>query len=125
MRRPDLALDIGAFAIVVEVGEQQHDEVSCWDETARFAVIAAGFQNPIAAIRARVDTPVACFRRKRLNNGEQTWVAVEGPCALLMTRVESALRELAQRQLAMDDGEQLVITASPAACQEAEASYNI
>ena len=66
----------------------------------------------MAVIRARVDTPVACFRRKRLNIGEPTWVAAEGPLALLMTRVESALRELAQRQLAMDGGWQLVITAA-------------
>ena len=56
---------------------------------------------------------MACFHRKQLNNGEPTWVAVEGPFALLPTRVESALRELAQRQLAMDDGGQLVITAAP------------
>ena len=37
-------------------------------------------------------------------------MAVEGPFALRMTRVESALRELAQRQLAMDNGGQFVIT---------------
>ena len=112
MKLPDLALDFGAFAVVVEVDEQQRDEVSCWDEDTRLAVIAADFQKHIAVIRARADTPVACFRRKRLNNGEPTWVAVEGPLALLMTRVESALRELAQRQLAMDNGGQLVITAA-------------
>ena len=112
MKRPDLALDFGAFAVIVEVDEQQHDEVSCWDVDTRLTVIAADFQKPIAVIRARVDTPVACFRRKRLNNGEPTWVAVEGPFSLLMARVESALRELAQRQLAIDDSEQLVVTAA-------------
>ena len=112
MKRPDLALDFGAFTVVVEVDEQQHDEVSCWDEDTRLAAIATDFQKPIVVIRARVDKPVACFRQKQLNNGKPTWVAVEGPFALLMTRVESTLRELAQRQLAIDDGEQLVITAS-------------
>ena len=84
--------------VVIEVDEFQHDEASCWDENTRLAVIAADFQKPVAVIRLRVDTPTPCFRRKRLSNGEPTWVALADPFGLLMSRAETALRELAQRQ---------------------------
>lgn len=112
MKRPDLALDFGQYAVVVEVDERQHEAIPCWDEDSRLAVIAADFQKPIAVIRLKVDTPVACFRRKRLCTGEPTWVAVDKPFSLMMTRAESALREIAQReQLASEDSEQIFIDA--------------
>ena len=102
LKRPDLALDFGTHVVVIEVDELQHDEASCWDEDTRLAVIAADFQKPVAVIRLRVDTPVPCFRRKRMSNGEPTWVAIEGPFGLIMSRAEVALRELAQRQPCVD-----------------------
>ncbi len=98
MKRPDLALDFGTHVAVIEVDELQHDEASCWDEDTRLAVIAADFQKPVAVIRLRVDTPVPCFRRKRMCNGEPTWAAIEAPFGLLMSRAEVALRELAQQE---------------------------
>ncbi len=102
LKRPDLALDFGTHVVVIEVDEAQHDEASCWDEDTRLAVIAADFQKPVAVIRLRVDTPVPCFRRKRLGNGEPTWVAIEGPFGLIMSRAEVALRELAQQEPCVD-----------------------
>ena len=93
LKRPDLALDFGTHVVVIEVDELQHDEASCWDEDTRLAVIAADFQKPVAVIRLRVDTPVPCFRRKRLSNGEPAWAAIEAPFSLIMSRAEVALRE--------------------------------
>ena len=110
MKRPDMALDFGPYVVVVEVDEWQHDETSCWDEDTRLAVIAADFQKPIAVIRLRVDTPIACFRRKRLSNGEPTWMADQEPFALMMSRAEGVLRALSRR-LPVEDGEQHVVTA--------------
>ena len=99
--------------VVIEVDEAHHDEATCWDEDVRLAVIAADFQKPIAVILLRVDTPVPCFRQKRMSNGEPTWVAIEGPFGLIMSRAEAALRELAQQQpCANGDGvKQFVLTA--------------
>ncbi len=113
LKRPDLALDFGTHVVVIEVDEAQHDEASCWDEDTRLAVIAADFQKPVAVIRLRVDTPVPCFRRKWLCNGEPTWAAIEGPFGLLMSQAEVALCELAQQQPCVyDDGvKQFVLTA--------------
>ena len=88
--------------MVIEVDELQHDEASCWDEDTRLAVIAADFQKPVAVIRLRVDTPVPCFRRKRMSNGEPTWAAIEGPFGLIMSRAEVALREHAQKEPCVD-----------------------
>ena len=72
------------------------------DEDTRLAVIAADFQKPVAVIRLRVDTPTPCFRRKRLNNGEPTWVAIEATFGIIMSRAEAALRELAQQEPCVD-----------------------
>ena len=116
LKRPDLALDFGTRIVVVEVDEAQHDEASCWDEDTRLAVIVADFQKPVGVIRLRVDTPVPCFRQKRMRNGEPTWVAGEGPFDLLMSRAEAALRELAQRQPCADDGEGVVQFRLTASC---------
>ena len=90
LKRPDLALDFGTHVVVIEVDEAQHDEASCWDEDTRLAVIAADFQKPIAVIRLRVDTPVPCFRQKRMSNGEPTWAAIAEPFSLIMSRAEAA-----------------------------------
>ncbi len=98
MKRPDLSLDFGTHVVVIEVDEIQHDEASCWDEDTRLAVIAADFQKPVAVIRLCVDTPVPCFRRKRMCNGEPTWVAIEASFGLLMSQAEVALREHAQKE---------------------------
>jgi len=110
LKRTDMALDFGTYAVVVEVDEIQHDEASCWDEDTRLAVIAADFQKPIAVIRLRVDTPVTCFRRKRLRNGEPTWTADSEPFAIMMSRAEGVLRTLSRR-FPVEDGEQHVVTA--------------
>ena len=105
MKRPDLALDFGTHAVVVEVDEAQHEVAPCWDEDSRLAVIAADFQKPLAVIRLRVDDPEPCFRRKRLGNGEPAWEAKDGPFALIMSRAEAALRELAERRPSEDEDE--------------------
>ena len=97
LKRPDMALDFGTQVVIVEVDELQHEEASCWDEDTRLAVIAADFQVPISVIRLRVDAPVPCFRRKRLSNGESSWIAAEGAFKLLMSRAETALREIVAR----------------------------
>ena len=107
MKRPGLALDFDAHVVVVEVDEVQHDEASCWVEDTRLAVISADFQRPISVIRLCVDAPVPCFRRKRLSNGEPSWVAIEASFSLLMSRAEAALRELAQREPSPDDGDEV------------------
>ena len=107
LKRPDLSLDFGTHVVVVEVDEAQHDEANCWDEDARLAVISADFQRPISVIRLRVDAPAPCFRRKRLSNGEPSWVAVEASFSLLMSRAEAALRELAQREPSPDEGDEV------------------
>ncbi len=97
MKRPDMALDFGTQVVIIEVDELQHEEASCWDEDTRLAVIAADFQVQISVIRLRVDAPVSCFRRKRLSNGESSWIAVEDAFGLLMSRAETALREIVAR----------------------------
>ncbi len=122
LKRPDMALDFGPYAIVVEVDEWQHDEASCWDEDTRLAVIAADFQKPIVVIRLRVDTPVACFRRKRLSNGEPTWAAAPEPFALLMARAEGILRAVVSSEGRPDDGEQQYFVTAEASSSSSSSS---
>jgi hypothetical protein len=95
LKRPDMALDFGTHAVVIEVDEGQHEEAACWDEDTRLAVIAADFQKPLTVLRLRVDAPVPCFRRKRLSNGEPSWVAVDEPFGVMISRTEELLRKLA------------------------------
>jgi hypothetical protein len=97
MKRPDLLLDFRPWALVVEVDEDQHDELSCWDEEVRLNVIAADLDKPLAVIRLRVDTPTQCFRRKTLSNGEPSWIASDLEFNRLMKRASGCMDSLLER----------------------------
>jgi hypothetical protein len=92
LRRPDMLLDFGTWAVIIEVDESYHDEKSCWDEETRLNIIAADIQLPVAVLRLKVDTPVACFSFKKLGNGERVLNAKQQPFNGLMQRAEDWLR---------------------------------
>lgn len=92
LKRPDLLLDFGTWAVVVEVDELYHEDLSCWDEESRLNVIAADVQMPLAILRLKVDKP-SCFGNKRCANGEPVLVAKK-PFHHLMQRAEECLRKL-------------------------------
>lgn len=95
LKRPDLLLDFGIHAVVVEVDELQHATMPCWDEDTRVAVIAADLQVPLCVLRLRVDDPVPCFTQKRLKNGEQIVRARSPAFELLTQRAADELQALA------------------------------
>jgi hypothetical protein len=97
LRRPDMLLDFGTWAVVIEVDEAYHDEKSCWDEETRLNIISADLQLPMAVLRLKVDTPVACFGVKRLSNGEPVLYAKQPPFTKLMQQAEGWLRGAVER----------------------------
>lgn len=99
LKRPDLLLDFGTHAVVVEVDERQHTAMSCWDEDTRVAVIAADLQVPLCVLRLRVDDPVACFSQKRLKNGEQIVRARSPAFEILTKRAADVLQTFAMSVL--------------------------
>jgi len=96
LRRPDLLLDFGTWAVGVEVDERYHEAMPCWDEESRLNVIAADLQVPVAVLRLKVDTPVACFGTQHRSNGEPVLFA-KPPFDVLMERAEAWLRATFQR----------------------------
>ena len=86
-----MLLDFGAWTINIEVDEGYHNAMSCWDEETRLNVIAADLQVPVAVLRLKVDTPVACFGTQRRSNGEPVLYA-KPPFEVLMERAEAWLR---------------------------------
>ena len=94
MKRPDMLLDHGFWALVIEVDELQHDDIPCWDEETRLNVIAADLQVPVVVLRLKVDTPVACLSRKRRSNGEFVYSSVTEPFERLMGRAQEKLESV-------------------------------
>ena len=84
------------MTIDVEVDERRHDEMACWDEETRLNVISADLQVPVAVLRLKVDTPVACFGVQRRNNGEPV-LSAKPAFDVLMRRAEEWLRATVER----------------------------
>ena len=95
LKRPDLLLDFGLWAVGVEADERYHRGIPCWDEESRLNVIAADLQIPVAVLRLKVDEP-ACFGTKLLSNGEPV-LSAKPPFKVLMERAEAWLRATFQR----------------------------
>ena len=96
LRRPDMLLDFGTWAALIEVDEAAHDDYCCWNEETRLNIIAADVQLPLAILRLKVDTPVACFGTRKLSNGEPT-LSARPAFSGLMFKAEAWLREVFQR----------------------------
>jgi hypothetical protein len=70
LKRPDMLLDFDTHALCIEVDEEYHSQLPCWDEDVRLNVIAADLQKPLVVLRFKVDEP-PCFIYKRRSNGER------------------------------------------------------
>ena len=81
--------------IQMEVDEFGHAGNTCLDEDTRLEIIAADVGLPGYVVRIDPDNP-ACFRHKRLNNGEAVEVVIDVPFTALMTKsaqvVENCMR---------------------------------
>jgi hypothetical protein len=107
LKRPDMLLDFGSHALTIEVDEEQHSNMACWDEDARLNIIAADVQKPLAVLRLKVDEPVACFNYKRCSNGERVLWPRDVAFDRLTTRAAESLEHLSKHR--EGDALQLVV----------------
>ena len=95
LKRPDKLYVMHDRYIQIEVDEFGHNGNACFDEDTRLEIIAADVGLPGYVIRIDPDNP-ACFRHKRLVNGEAVEVVIDAPFNTLMSKtvqvVETCMR---------------------------------
>jgi hypothetical protein len=91
LKKPDYLARFTDRYLQVEVDEYGHEGYGCNDEDARLEIISADVGMPGLVLRLDPDeTP--CFKRRRLNNGEPTWSAVEPAFGHMMQRAADRVR---------------------------------
>ena len=83
LKRPDLIFVFPDVYVQIEVDEDGHQNVPCWDEDTRLEVIAADVGVPGVVLRINPDAAPLLKKRKR-KDGEIVWLATEAfePCML-------------------------------------------
>ena len=92
MKRPDKLYVMHDRYIQIEVDEFGHGGNACFDEDTRLEIIAADVGLPGYVVRIDPDNP-ACFRHKRLCNGEAVEVVIDVPFNTLMSKSAQVIEE--------------------------------
>ena len=91
LKKPDRLYMLNDRYLHIEVDEFGHQGNDCFDEDTRLEIIAADVGLPGLVLRLDPDNP-ACFRRKRLNNGETAEQRIATTFDVLLQRAAEAAR---------------------------------